>query len=388
VLGIGMVSIGAALAEEKPTPAARLKAIQTEVADAEAAVRAAWEKLQDDPQVDKLAKVHSEKVRAGMAAAYEIAKADPTSDVGFAALEWLLLTPSAYYLPSGKPAIELMRDHHTGNPKIGKSIAVLAYYPLLDTQGDVDPVTIALFRAVAEKNLDRTIRGQAVLGLAWVAKREFLLVELKADADADRLASAAEQAFERVVREYGDCPNLRSRGARPATTTLGEEANTELFELRNLRIGKPAPNIAAEDLAGTSFKLSDYRGKVVLLVFWASWCGPCVAEVPHERELVGHFKDRPFALIGVNGDETKEMARKAVAKYQIPWRSFWNGKQGAGGPIAVSWNVRGWPTVYVIDHRGMIRHKYLRGKRLDEPLEKLVAEAEAAGKEKDGKQAK
>jgi thiol-disulfide isomerase/thioredoxin len=56
-------------------------------------------------------------------------------------------------------------------------------------------------------------------------------------------------------------------------------------------------------LDGEKLPLKGYRGKVVLLVFWASWCGPCMAVVPNEREIVEKLKDRPFALIGVNGDE-------------------------------------------------------------------------------------
>jgi rhodanese-related sulfurtransferase/peroxiredoxin len=138
-----------------------------------------------------------------------------------------------------------------------------------------------------------------------------------------------------------------------------------------------------EDLDGVRFTLSDYRGKVVLLVLWASWCGPCMASVPHEKVLVEHFKGRPFVLIGVNGDYKKVDAHKAIAKHKIPWRSFSNGKEGPGGPLAVAWNVRGWPTVYVIDPQGTIRHKSLHGKRLDEPPEKLVAEAKPVRHTKD-----
>src|SRR5262249_39527415 len=159
----------------------------------------------------------------------------------------------------------------------------------------------------------------------------------------------AEKALEEVIREYGKCNNLRTKGARKVTATLAEEAKTELYELRYLRIGKTAPDIDGEDIDGKNFKLGDQRGKVVLLGFWASWCGRCMAAVPHERELVEKFKGRPFVLIGVNGDEKKENALKAVQKYRINWRSFWNGKDGPGGPIATAWNVRGWPTVYVLD---------------------------------------
>jgi thiol-disulfide isomerase/thioredoxin len=131
-------------------------------------------------------------------------------------------------------------------------------------------------------------------------------------------------------------------------------------------------------LDGAPLKLGNYRGKIVLLVFWASWCGPCMAAVPHERELANLFKDRPFVVIGVNGDESRQSALKAVAREQIPWRSFWNGDKGSGGPIATAWNVRGWPTTYLIDATGVIRHKDLYDKALDESVEKLVKQFEAA----------
>ena len=373
-------------AEDKPTPAARLQAIQKEVDAAEKAFRDAWAKLpdihQEDPEVEKLFQAFRKKQVAGFETALEIAKANPKSDAGFAALEWLLTTPVAYHQPIGKQAMELMAEHHATNPKVGKAIAMLAYYPPTDNDPNY-PAAMALMKAVAEKNPDKTARGQAALGLAWQANRKFHMAESRGKNDTDRLAGEAEKAFETVLRDYGECPNLRTRGARPATATLAEEVDRELYELRHLRIGKPAPDIEGEDLDGAKFKLSDYRGKVVLLVFWASWCGPCMGAVPHEKELVEHFKGRPFVLIGVNGDPKKEDAQKAIAKHKIPWRSFYNGTEGPGGPIAVAWNVRGWPTVYVIDHQGTIRHKYLHGKRLDEPLEKLVTEAEPPTHTKD-----
>jgi thiol-disulfide isomerase/thioredoxin len=182
--------------------------------------------------------------------------------------------------------------------------------------------------------------------------------------------------MEAVIRDYDDCLYLGMNKGQPSKKTLGKLALAELFELRSLQPGKAAPEIAGEDLDGMALKLSDYRGKVVLLVFWGAWCGPCMAAVPHERELAGRFATRPFAVLGVNSDEEKSKAAAAVAKHQIPWRSFWNGPEGPPGAIAAAWNVRSWPTVYVIDHRGVIRHTTLEGEELDEPLEKLVVEAE------------
>ncbi len=100
---------------------------------------------------------------------------------------------------------------------------------------------------------------------------------------------------------------------------------------------------------------------------------------PHERSLVKKMADKPFALIGVNSDVDLAELKKVLQKEEITWRSFWNGKQGTGGPISAEWNVQAWPTLYVIDHKGMIRHKWLGSpgdEVLDKAIEKLVEEAE------------
>jgi peroxiredoxin len=366
------------------SPADRLKVVQREVADADKLFRAAWARLpdihQEDPEVEKLYQAFIKKQRAGFITAFAIAKEAPDSDTAFLALDWLLLQ-FAHRDPDGIPALEMMTTYHAADPRIGEAVAFVGYYLPMES----DPVyapAIKLLKAVLAKNPNRTARGQAALGLAWDAKNRFRRADSKGSSDADHLREVAEKAFEGVLKDFGSCPNLRKKGTRPATATLAGEVEPELFELRRLRVGALAPDIEAVDLAGKKFKLSDYRGKVVLLVFWASWCGPCMGAVPHERELVEHFKNRPFVLIGVNGDEKQAEAEKAVVKHSIPWRSFWNGTEGPGGPIARAWNVRGWPTVYVIDQKGIIRYKYLHGKRLDDPLEKLVAQIEATQKTK------
>jgi len=107
---------------------------------------------------------------------------------------------------------------------------------------------------------------------------------------------------------------------------------------------------------------------------------------PHERSLVKRLADKPFVLIGVNSDQDLEKLKPTLKEEEITWRSFWNGKNGTGGPISMEWNVQGWPTLYVIDHKGIIRHKWLGSpgdKVMDEAIEKLVAEAEkGAGSKK------
>lgn len=98
---------------------------------------------------------------------------------------------------------------------------------------------------------------------------------------------------------------------------------------------------------------------------------------PHERSLVSDYANRPFALIGVNSDKDREKLLETVVKAKLPWRSFWNGGS-TSGPISTAWNVHSWPTVYVIDHEGIIRHKNPTEDGLSEAIKELVEKAEAA----------
>ena len=102
---------------------------------------------------------------------------------------------------------------------------------------------------------------------------------------------------------------------------------------------------------------------------------------PHERSLVEKLKDEPFAIIGVNSDEDLGKLAEAVKKENITWRSFWNGPLGTSGPISTQWNIRGWPTLFLIDAKGVIRHQWLGSPEtevLDKAIDELLAEAKAA----------
>jgi hypothetical protein len=98
---------------------------------------------------------------------------------------------------------------------------------------------------------------------------------------------------------------------------------------------------------------------------------------PHERSLVEKFKDRPFVILGVNSDASRDLVNQVVKKEKLSKRSFWDGGS-TDGPISRRWNVTGWPTLYLIDHSGTIVE---RGRPKDDDLiEQKVKEAEAARK--------
>ncbi len=97
---------------------------------------------------------------------------------------------------------------------------------------------------------------------------------------------------------------------------------------------------------------------------------------PHERSLVKKLEGKPFALVGVNSDTDRKQLKEVLKAENITWRSFWDGGK-IGGPIATRWNVHGWPTIYILDHRGVIRARDLRGSSLEKKVEEFLKEVPA-----------
>jgi thiol-disulfide isomerase/thioredoxin len=220
--------------------------------------------------------------------------------------------------------------------------------------------------------------------------------------DPQALQDEAERLFEEVIAEYGDVPHVTRRvreleallreptpgpNGEPLTAeerrrieerlarkrTLGQEAEARVDDLLNLAVGKPAPEIEGVDVDGKPLRLSDHRGKVVMLVFWGSWCNPCMAEVPHERDLVERLKGQPFALLGVDCEDNKDTARGVMARERMTWPNWFDGAVGTG-PIANRYHIRGYPRVFVLDVKGVIRGRGLSSVGLDDAVDKLLAE--------------
>lgn len=319
----------------------------------------------------------------------------PNAPTAFGLLEWVVTNGriSAKSLrPYGLQATEILREHYTLQTNISEICREFGFF------GDpLNQSTVEFLQIASAKNPDRAARGAATFALALLTKRkaeeisywETVPPSIYTNAGAQKARAAfldgaktrdpeavlreAEQLFETVQTNYADVPNFQAGpGLRQPEPTLGERASVELYECQQLTVGKVAPEIQGEDIEGRKLRLSDYRGKVVIVSFWASWCGPCMQMVPHERAMAERLAGKPFVLIGVNGDSEKAAAKRAMAEEKMTWESFWNG--GSEGGIAGTWNVHSWPTVYVLDSKGMIRLKLdgYGGKRTDALLDAVV----------------
>ena len=151
------------------------------------------------------------------------------------------------------------------------------------------------------------------------------------------------------------------------------------FMVRALAVGKAAPDITGKDLDGVPFALSDYRGKVVVLIFSGDWCGICRAQYPYERLMQELYQNWPFAIVSVDSGADPAASKAALARERLTYRAFWDGggPTPTTGPIATAWNAVGWPSIYVLDERGVIRFVDVLQEDLLKAVRTLVTEAAA-----------
>lgn len=217
----------------------------------------------------------------------------------------------------------------------------------------------------------REVAGLATLTLATTYQRQADLLPAKQRDAAAALATKAEKLLEHVEKDYA---NVLGRAG-----TLGQAAKQALYELRNLAVGKPAPEAEGTDLDGKKAKLSDYKGRVLVLDIWTTWCGPCRAMIPHQRELVKRLKGKPFVMLSVNADAKKETLTQFLEKEPMPWQHWHNGVKADKGGVRDVYSVHFFPSIYVIDAKGIIRHKNVRGEALDKAVDALLKEQEKPG---------
>ena len=138
-------------------------------------------------------------------------------------------------------------------------------------------------------------------------------------------------------------------------------------------VGDVAPDITLTSPSGETMSLSSLRGKVVLLDFWASWCGPCRRENPNVVKVYDDYKEEGFTVFSVSLDKDKGRWTQAIAKDNLTWGNHVSDLRGWSSSAAALYAVRSIPSTFLIDQNGVIVNKNLRGHQLETAVKKLIS---------------
>lgn len=310
----------------------------------------------------------------------ELAEKNPEDFTGYLSLESLALGDSFSTESTGdddtpyfSKAIDLLIRHHAQGGRVSDLAQLLASPSQF---GSASVQTERFLREVLEKNPSAETRAGAAFNLVRFLKgKADLARRLKGD-DGEALARRLEATWGRPYLEaLKSCDPQKLDQEAEEVSRRGLKEDAESWKGPSLP-GRQALEIHGEDVAGKPMSLSQFRGKVVVLSFWGFGCLPCRAMFPHEKAMVKRLEGRPFALLGVDADLDRAKTQERLVKEGITWRSWWDDGGKMIGPIADAWQIRSWPSVFVIDHKGVIRYRDLRGKELELMVDLLVSDAE------------
>lgn len=205
-----------------------------------------------------------------------------------------------------------------------------------------NPKTEKFILKVIEVNPNKAIKGAYTLALAKKYTED-------KDSDMYDLEKGLE-LFRILKKEYGSV-EIDDAGELKKLETIAEDA---LSGITRISVGNKMPEVVSTDLKGNKVKLSDYLEKVVVLDVWATWCAPCIQMIPHQTVLTERLKDQPFQLISISIDKKIATVNKFLEKTKMPWVHWHNGDKGG---VIDDWAITGYPTIIIVDKKGIIRHR-------------------------------
>jgi thiol-disulfide isomerase/thioredoxin len=169
----------------------------------------------------------------------------------------------------------------------------------------------------------------------------------------------AKERFEKFVQMKGDSPD-RQRALRYISQP----------ELARARM---VPAFTVTTMDGQRISMDDLQGKVILIDFWATWCGPCREALPHVREIAKKFQGQPLVVLSVSVDSDEQKWKDFIAKSEMTWPQYFDG--GFTGPIAKLFGVQAIPNTFTIDADGVLQDEHIGDAAIEGKLKKLVSRA-------------
>ena len=163
--------------------------------------------------------------------------------------------------------------------------------------------------------------------------------------------------------------------ATDTATPNAHERAQRFFDHVELARARMAPAFSVTTIDGQHISLDSLAGKVVLIDFWATWCGPCREALPHIRDIAHKFQEEPLVVISISLDHDEKAWKEFVAKNKMTWLQYRDG--GFEAPIARSFNVNAIPATFTIDTDGVLEDQHVGDGNIEGKLKKLLAAANA-----------
>lgn len=244
---------------------------------------------------------------------------------------------------------------------------------------------VSLYCEAMETPNQEQVVGECARSVGWMASQTTNGADLKSKLrtwlekhPAGEPASNVRRAIADELREAGDTAAARAAYEEIVRlhpgTWAAKEASGALYEMDRLAVGMTAPDLEAQDLRGNPVSLKALRGRVVLLDFWATWCGPCLGEVPNIVELNRRFQGPDFALVGVSLDGDGLALADFLEEKKMTWPQVCDLDE-FDGALPKLFHVRGIPDTVLVGRDGRIVARGLRGDDLVHAVEKELAPA-------------